>query len=348
MKDIIKESDFRRELKNAPAVGYLFFGEEDYLKANAIRLARKTLCGEDEGLAYFNDIRLGGADFTPDKLLDAMATPPMGADHKVITVTGINFNTMRAGDLENLMEALTELENYPFNVVIVSADSDCLDAGTLPKRPSKLLTELGDYLIPVNFEKNTPAKLAGWVQKHYLHHGVQASPDLCHFTVTYCGRDMYVLANEIEKVAFYVLSHSRNTATEEDIRTAAIPAVEYDAFAFTNAVMERRQGDALDILADLKFRRVEPIFILSEVSRVVCDLALVGSLGASGQTASEISAAIKMHEYRVGLYLRQANKIPSERLKAAVTACREADAAMKGAMASAGGYGVIEKLICAL
>ena len=115
MKDIIKEADFRRELKNTPALGYLFFGEEDYLKANAIRLARKTLCGEDEGLAYFNDIRLGGADFTPDKLLDAMATPPMGSERKVISVTGINFNTMRAGDLEDLLEALSELENYPFN-----------------------------------------------------------------------------------------------------------------------------------------------------------------------------------------------------------------------------------------
>ena len=114
MKDIIKEPDFRRELKSEPSAGYLFFGEEDYLKANAIRLARKALCGEDEGLAYFNDVRLGGADFTPDKLLDAMVTPPMGAERKVITVTGINFNAMRAGDLENLLEALSELENYPF------------------------------------------------------------------------------------------------------------------------------------------------------------------------------------------------------------------------------------------
>jgi len=195
---------------------------------------------------------------------------------------------------------------------------------------------------------NTPAKLAGWVQKHYLHHGVQASPDLCHFTVTYCGRDMYILANEIEKVAFYVLSHGRTAATEEDVKAAAIPAMEYDAFAFTNAITERRRGDALDILADLKFRRVEPLYILSEVSRVVCDLAMVGTLQAGGQTAAEIAGTLKMHEYRVGLYLRQTAKVPPERLRAAVTACKEADAAMKGALGASGGYGVIEKLICAL
>ena len=347
MKTIIKEPDFRRDLKASPAVGYLFFGEEDYLKSNALRMTRKAV-SEDESLAYFNDIRLGGTDFTPEQLLDAMATPPMGSERKVITVTGLNFNTMRVGDMENLLEALAELENYPFNLVILSADSDCLDPGMLPKRPSKLLSELGEYLIPVNFEKNTPAKLAGWVQKHYLHHGVEAPPDLCHFTVNYCGRDMYVLANEIQKVAFYVLAHGRNVLTEGDIKAAAIPAVEYDAFAFTNAITERRRGDALDILADLRFRRVEPVFVLSEVSRVVCELAMVGALGASGQTAAEISAALKMHEYRVGLYLRQASKVPPERLAQAVDACREADAAMKGGVGGASGYGVIEKLICSL
>ena len=345
MKDIIKEADFRRDLKNAPAVGYLFFGEEDYLKANALRLARKSLCGDDEGLAYFNDIRLGGADFTPDKLLDAMATPPMGSERKVITVTGINFNTMRAGDLENFIEALTELEDYPFNVVLISADSDCLDPGTLPKRPSKLLTELAEYLIPVNFEKNTPAKLSGWVQKHYLHYGVQASPEVCQFTVTFCGRDMYILANEIQKVAFYVLAHERQAATIEDIKISAIPAMEYDAFAFTNAIIERRRGDALDILADLKFRRVEPIFILSEVSRVICDLAMVGSMASGGKTAAEIASALKIHEYRVGIYMRQTSKLSPERLRAAVAACKEADAAIK---LSGSGYSIIEKLICSL
>lgn len=342
---ILKEGDFRKALKGTPETGYLFFGEEDYMKASALRLAREALC-PDSGMAYFNDIRLGGADFTPAQLRDAMATPPMGAERKIITVTGLNFNTMRAGELDKLLEGLAELADYPCNVVIISADSDALDYGILPKRPSDTLSELSEYLCPVYFEKNTPAKLAGWVQKHYLHNGVQASLDVCHLTVSYCGRDMYVLANEIDKVSFYVRAHERDAVTEADVKAAAIPAMEYDAFAFTNAIMERRRGDALDILEDLKFRRVEPLYILSEVSRVICDLVTVGALGESGHTAGEISAVLKMHEYRVGLYLRQARAVDSARLKAAVTACQEADRALK--LSAANGYGVIEKLICSL
>lgn len=343
---ILKEADFRKELKAAVTGGYLFFGEEDYMKSASLRMARQSVAEADPAMAAFNDIHLDGLDFTPSALLDAIAVPPMGAERKIITVTGMNFNAMRASDLDKLCEALAEIQDYPYNLVILSAAADALDAGTLPKKPSELLTTLGEYLRPVYFERNTPAKLVGWVQKHYLHNGVQAAPAVCQFTVEFCGRNMFTLAGEIDKVSFYVRAKGREVASEADVRTAAIPTMEYDAFAFTNAVMERRRADALDILSDLKLRRVEPLYILSEVSRVVCDLMAVRTMSDGGQTAAEISAALKMHEYRVGLYLKQARKIAPELLRNAVTACQAADRALKR---SAGdGYGIIERVICTL
>ena len=342
----MKEADFRKELKAAATGGYLFFGEEDYMKSASLRMARQSIAEADPAMAAFNDIHLDGLDFTPSALLDALAVPPMGSDRKVITVTGMNFNTLRAADLDKLCEALAEIPDYPYNLVIFSAAADMLDGGSIPKKPSELLTTLGEYLRPVYFERNTPAKLAGWVQKHYLHNGVQASPAICQFTVEFCGRNMFTLAGEIDKVSFYVLAKGRSLVEETDIRTAAIPAMEYDAFAFTNAIMERRRADALDILADLKLRRVEPLYILSEVSRVICDLLAIRTMSDGGQTATEIGSALKMHEYRVGLYLKQARKTEVELLRCAVSACQTADRALKR---SAGdGYGVIERLICTL
>ena len=343
---ILKEADFRKALKTNPTGGYLFFGEEDYMKSAALRMARQSVTEADPAMAAFNDIRLDWLDFTPAALLDAMTVPPMGADRKVITVTGLNLSTLRAADMDKLCEALSEIPDYPYNFVILSAAADTFDPGNLPKKPSEMLTNLGEYLTPVWFERNTPAKLAGWVQKHYLHGGVQADPKLCQFTIEYCGRNMFTLANEVDKVACYIRAHGRDTLTEADIRTAAIPAMEYDAFAFTNAIMERRRADALDILADLKLRRVEPLFILSEVSRVVCDLLAIRTMADGGQTALEIGSALKMHEYRVGLYVKQARKTDLPLLKRAVTAAEAADRALKSSAAD--GYGIIERLICSL
>ena len=349
---VMKEADFRRELKGSPTGGYLFFGEEDYLKVAALRMARESVTAADPAMATFHDIRLDGLGFTPGALLDAMSIPPMGPSmgatsaRKIITVTGLNFVTMRAGDVDQLCEALAAMEAYPYNLVIFSTAADALDAGTLPKKPSELFTTLTEHLRPVWFERNSPAKLLSWVQKHYLAQGVQASPDVCRFTIEYCGRHMFTLASEIDKAAFYVRAHGQTVATEADVRTATIPAMEYDAFAFTNAIMEHRRADALDILTDLKLRRVEPLYILSEVSRVVCDLMAVRTMADGGLTAAEISAGLKMHEYRTGLYLKQAHATNPNRIRAAVTACGDADRALK--RSSTDGYGIIERLICGL
>ena len=344
--NILKEADFRKTLKSAPTGGYLFFGEEDYMKSAALRMARQSVTEADPAMAAFNDIRLDGLDFTPAALLDAMTVPPMGGERKVISVTGLNLSALRAADLDKLCEALSEIPDYPYALVILSAAADTLDAGNLPKKPSELLTTLAEFLTPVYFERNTPAKLSGWVQKHYAHNGVQADPRLCQFTIEYCGRNMFTLANEVDKVSFYIRAKGRDTLTEADIRAAAIPAMEYDAFAFSNAITERRRADALDILADLKLRRVEPLYILSEVSRVICDLLAVRTMADGGQTAPEIGSALKMHEYRVGLYLKQARKAEIAVLQNAVTAAAEADRALK--RSAADGYGIIERLICSL
>ena len=40
---ILKEADFRKELKSAPSGGYLFFGEEDYMKSATLRMARQSV-----------------------------------------------------------------------------------------------------------------------------------------------------------------------------------------------------------------------------------------------------------------------------------------------------------------
>ena len=76
------------------------------------------------------------------------------------------------------------------------------------------------------------------------------------------------------------------------------------------------------------------------------DHAVVAMGAVMVNTAAEIAAALKMHEYRVGLYLKQARKTDPALLKRAVIAAEAADRALK--RSAADGYGVIERLICSL
>ncbi len=344
--NIIKESDFRKEIKSNPRTGYFFFGEEDYLKAFALRHAREILC-PDETFAIFNEMKLDGIDLTPDKLLDAMMPTPMMADRKLITVSGLNFNTLtHAQMLNGLCEALAQLPEFDYNVVIFNLSADSIDTGYLPKRPSSTFSKLSEHLTPVQFEKCSSAKLAAWVQKHFEHNGVQASPALCAAMPDYCGHSMYILASEIDKLSFYTLWQGKTVATEEEMRLVCTPALEYDAFAFTNAIMEGKQEAALAILGDYRGRRIEPTIVLGEVSRVICDMVSIQSMASEGTPASEIGSLLKLHEFRVSLYQRSLRNTSEQRLRRALKACTEADETLKGS--SVNGYTALERLICTL
>ena len=343
--DLIKESDFRKEIKSAPRTGYLFFGEEDYLKSFAVRNARETLC-PDPTFSFFNEMKLDAVDFTPDKLLDALMPMPMMADKKLVLLNGLNFNTMRANEIDDLCNVLAALPEYDYNVLIVNVAADCLDLGYFPKKPSSTYTKLAEHLVPVQFERCSSAKLAAWVQKHFAHHGVEASPALCNTITDYCGHSMYTLAAEIEKLSYYTLAHGRQTTTEADMRLVCTPANEYDAFAFTNAIMDGRHEVALAILADYRMRRIDPIAVLSEVTTVICNLMLVRAMTAEGATVAEIAAVSKLrNEFRVKLYQKSLHNTSEKRLRRALDACTAADASLKQ---SGKGYDPLERLICTL
>ena len=343
MTQIIKEADFRKQIKSAPRSGYLFFGEEDYMKKFALDMAVEAI-SPDPAFAFFNEIRLDSFSYSPEALIDALMPAPMMADRKIIILSGIDFISMRATELDALCKALDSLADYDYNTLIINTSADRFDEGILPKRPSATLQKLSEYLIPVQFEKNSPARLASWVAKHFEHNGVSAPNEVCSFIIERCGRDMFNLANETDKLSFFVLSDGRREVTQEDVMTVSIPVGEYDAFAFTNAIGARRRDDALEILGDMKLRRQEPIFIIGEISRTVCDMLTIAVLRSEGLTQREISASTGIHEYKVGVILRT---LPQEEMcRRMLERFRAADLEIKTFRSD--GYAVLEKLICTI
>lgn len=339
---IIKEADFRKEIKSAPRTGYLFFGEEDYMKTFALKMAQDAIC-PDPSFAFFNEIRLDSLSYSPEALLDALMPLPMMAERKLVVVTGLDFGAMRSNETDNFVEVLSQLEDYDYNTLIISVASDKIDAGKPPKSPSAIVKRLGEYLTPVYFEKNSPAKLASWVGKHFEHNGVSASAAVCSAVIDYCGRDMYNLASETDKLSFFVKSQGRAEVTAADVKYISTPATEYNAFALTNAIAARRRDEALEVLKDLKMRRVEPVVVMGEVSKAVHDMAAVITLKADGLTVGEVSSILGLHEFRVSLLFQ--NNVRVDLCRALVERCRAADLELKR---SYDGYGAIERLICTI
>ncbi len=340
--DIIKETDFRKQIKTAPNKCYLLFGEEEYMKSFAVKSAVEAI-SPDPTLAFFNEIRFDALSYSPEALMSAIMPAPMMADRKLILIQGLDFTAMKASELDALCTTLDSLDEYDYNTVILVASADRFDAGILPKRPSSTLKKLSERAVCVNFEKNTPARLAAWIAKHFEHNGVSASQAVCMTLIDRCGRDMYTLASETDKLSFYVSSCGRTEVTEKDIAQVATAASEYDAFAFTNAIAAHKRELALDILYDMKSRRLDPIIIMSRVTETACDMMSVCALMREGLTAPEISKALKIHEYRISKMMN--NQISESLCRSMTEACREADLQIKS---YGDGYEILERLICTI
>lgn len=341
--EILKEDVFRKQIKKGLAGGYLFYGEEDYLKLHALRSAREAICA-DPTFALFNDVRLDALTYAPSALLDALMPPPMMTEQKIVSVTGLSLSSMRASEIDDLCDVLSALGDYDYNVLILSIPAGEMEEGTA-KRPSSVLTKLAKYLTPVSFDSISGARLCAWVAKHFAAEGVSADPSVCSYLIEQSGKSMFTLSAETEKLAYYVLENGRNVVTREDVERVAITTIDTDAYALANAVLDGRSADALQALSVMKFRRIDPVIIMSEVSRVICELISVKSLADRGMPQGEIARALKMNEYKAKIYFAGASSRSMKKLRRVLEQCTEADRALK---LSPQGYMAIERLICSL
>lgn len=343
--EILKEDTFRRQLKKGLSGAYIFFGEEDYLKSFSLKSARSLIC-DDPTLAVFNDVRIDPLDYTPDVLVNALTSFPMMGEKKIVTIDGLSLASARASEISELAEAIGAIEEYDYNVLIISIPAGLVDEGILPKRPSTALTTLAKKATLVHFEAISGARLNAWVQKHLEHNGVTASPAVCANLVERCGGSMYALANETEKLAYYLLQNGRREVTLDDVKLVSCPILHSDAYALANAILENRYADAISALNVMKFKRVEPTSALGEVSRAICDLFLIKALSADGVSSPEIMRMLKINsDFKFRLYANAAQKSSRESFERAIRLCSEADLALKR---SSNGYMIIERLICVL
>ena len=341
--NIITDADFRKSLKSGLRGNFFFFGSEDYLKLHALRAARDAVC-PDPSLEFFNDIKIDGSEYNPDAFASALPTLPVMADQKLIEITGINLSAMKKDALDAFFATLEESREYDFNIVIISAVADGIDEGYLPNRPSAMLRRLSQYLTPVNFARSTPLMLSRWVQKHFAHNGIEAAPDLCTAIVDFCGKDMFILSNETDKLSWFLLSNGRTRLERADINAVCIPDTGYDTFAFANALTAQNRPGALRILAEMQRRRIDPTLIMGEIIKTFCEMLNARMLSDEGLSPKSIGERLgRMHEYKVKLLLESG--VSALRLRALLELCAKADTTLK---LSAQGYIAIEQLICSI
>lgn len=335
-------TEFRAGLKNGKISGwYIFCGEEDYLKKyymNELRL----VTAPDDAFSLFNYVSFEGVDIDFGAVAEAIKSPPMMSEYKLIEWKFAPIDTLKESEKSALFELFSLKEEYPYAIFSIMATADGFDAGTA-KRASRMAARLSEAFEILNFPKSTDSQLLSWLKKHFDAEGISVDLAALNSLLFRSGRSMEVLNGEVLKLCCYAKANGISAITSSEVELIASPTVECDAFALSNAVLEKNVERAFLALTDLKQRRVDPQVIISMLERTYSDLSSVAFLLDEGNGASEIESILKFHPFKTKLYINSAKKIGSKKLASTLAQLCRIDAASK----SGGiyGYGAIEMFI---
>ncbi len=306
-------TEYKSRLKAGKFDGiYIFAGEEDYLVRYYLGELRRAL-DIDPSFAIFNNPVFDGEDVDFDALFEAVKSPPMMADYKLIEWHHADIAAMKERAIE-AFERLAELsDEHPYSIIAFTAEGERFDFGT-PKKPSKFVSAFGKKISILNFERSTENQLYGWLKKHFDALGVEVTLEVLKALVFRSGRSMDVLACEAKKLAYLALSRGKRAVTVEDVADVCSTTSESDTFALSNAITDRNKEAAFRALDDLKFRRVDPVIVFGMIARTFDEALTVAMLLEGGERLSDIEQLLKMNPYKLKIYAAAAKKYSAKTL----------------------------------
>ncbi len=330
------------EIKRGPFGAYFFFGCEEYLKKFYIGRIRRAILGEDDTLSAFNHYVIKWGEATAEELESALAAVPMMADKTLVEVYCDFSKIKNHADFADMFSSF----DGESSVLIVVAPEDGFDAGNYAKKkPSEAYKIYSESFKMVDFDNQTPSELKKWIARRFSRDNITIDIPTSDFILSRCGKDMFHLSGELDKLAAAALQRKMNAITADLVAEVTVSNEEDDAFALANAIMNGDRKKALHELAACKRRQEKAPMVLGSVSKAMCDMLAVSLMLQAGAEKQEIAKSLKIHEYRAGLYINAVSNMEPARLRAAADRCREADVLMKTSRLD---YIALERLICTI
>ena len=335
-------TEFKSRLKEGRYEGvYVFAGEEDYLIRYYLSSLRTSL-DIDPTFAVFNNPVFEGGEVDFSQLAEAIKSPPMMSDYKLIEWRHADFASMKEKELEALSEIISLAEEHPYSVVAFTAEGERLDFGA-PKRPSKFINAFGKKMNILRFEKSTENQLYAWLKRHFDALGVVVDAEVLKALVFRVGKSMDNLLSEAQKLAYLTLARGKTAVGVNDVYEVCSSSPESDTFALSNAITDRNKQAAYTALCDLKFRRIDPTVIFGMIARTFDDILSVAMLLEEGENVADVAEILSMNPYKLKIYASAAKKYGARTLADITAALAKADSGSKYGGVS--GYTAIELFI---
>jgi len=247
-RDLIKEIGEGRI-----ASAYLFEGEEDYLKEEALRKLREILIFA--GYEDFDCEDFSCRDTSISHLLELVNTFPFRGKRRLVIVRDMDECLPAYG------KAMVEYLDHPM-------PSTCLvGLGRKFNRKTKFYRSFEERGKIVSFYPLRDEEVIDWIRERVKKEGKKISPQAGIYLQERVGNDLRSLRGEIEKLVLF--SHPKAFIEKEDVEKLVGKGTEPDVFDLTKAIRERRVPAALLSLSQLLDRGEKPTRIHALIAREI-------------------------------------------------------------------------------
>ena len=298
---------------------YLFSGEEEYVKRQALeRLRGKIL---PQGFEQLNESLLEGVD--AQTIMDAAEKLPLMCERRLVVIR--DWAPLLPGKAKNEAEETERMTGY-----LKRAPETCCMVFYMRKEMDgrkKMVQNLQKTAGWVAFEPLSDADLMNWVKKTLKPMGKQMDAQAVQALAFMAGRGLTRLELELKKLAAY--AGESPEITQEDVEKLVSPSLECTIFQLVDRVIERNAYQAQRLLKHMREAGESPVGILAMITRQMRMMTFIKLLREQGLQLSEIEKKLELSHFVAGRAANQAQRFHTESLKDGYKACVEADYLIK-------------------
>jgi DNA polymerase-3 subunit delta len=293
---------------------YVLFGDEEFLKRQALVALRKRLLGE-------NDDGFGYSSYPGDKAVwstvhDELQTLPFLGGYRLVVIDAADpFVTAHRAALEKYVAA-------PASTGVLALSVKTWPSNT---RLAKLIDNNGTITCNAPAVARLPEWCVSWCKSQ---HGKQLTLPAAQMLVELIGPEMGLLDQELAKLAAYAGESEKIDAGDVDKLVGNSRAE--DVWKIFDAIGAGKPADALTILDRLFDQGNAVQAILGAFTYQVRILARAGRLHAQGKPLPAALAELGLQQWRAGKVEAQMRHLGRRRLARLYDWMLEADLGTKG------------------
>ncbi len=320
---VINEDTLKKDISSGKfAPVYLVYGDDSYLK----RHYRDTLMKKAyDGDPFFNLQRFEGMVDLQD-VFDAVNQFPMMAERKCVVISDYDYEQASKDEFDRLCKLISDSND--FCVVVLNFDSVDFDykRNNKAKKIFHAVEKGNGKCVELNHRSITA--LAKILSDGAAKRGCKLGEISAKRLIEISGNDLNTLRNELDKLCNFV---GTGEIRKEIVDLVSVKSVDASVYDYVKQIFLGDISNALKLLDEMLYMRIEPITILYAISTSYVDMFRISAASKVSVNRAQVSSDFeyKNRAFLLDRAVQNLRKFNNKSLDLSLDALLEADNLLK-------------------